>query len=412
MIHNSYKLIHLVIFLTGLNLVAVWAQKPDHLSMIMVFKKDSTVQINAKYQTVLQEKVDSIYFILNPSVELDTIISKDLKAYKIVQKEEMLIPLWCLKYNNSIEANEELLVEFQYKINLSQQNHLKSNWIELNVDKLWFPNLNALNNEFSYDISIIDFPKSYHLLTHPDAIVDMEGNQIHILKETPWYEVLILAGNRMKEWRFDDNISLVGNETIADSIFQSIGNKVKNSIDLLNTTFGKSDAISSFQVVLRNTNRKEIGFQFNRRNMIITGPDFNDYGNLSHEIAHYWWSKANFIDEPWMNESFANYSMYLVLRSFDFENYKTILDKTHEKADNAIPVIDAKLFVKDSYNSYYHKGALHLLSLEEKIGIETMNKLLSSCVKNKINSTEGFLIELEKLTNKEQRDFFENLIAM
>jgi len=249
-------------------------------------------------------------------------------------------------------------------------------------------------------------------MTHTDAIVTKEGNNIYIKKETPWYEVLLLAGNNMKEWHYDENITLIGSETISDSTFKSLGSKVKKSIDLLNTTFGKSDPITSFKVVLRNTNRKELGFQFNRRNMIITGTDFNDYGNLSHEIAHFWWSNANFIDEPWMNESFANYSMYLVLKTYDFEGYEKLLAKNRETAKNAIPVIKAKLFAADSYNSYYNKGALHLISLEEKIGTDMMYKLLSSCVGKNINTTEGFLMELERLTNKEQRDYFEALLAI
>lgn len=406
------KLITLMIFSIGLSSPFIWAQKKDHLSMILTFKKDSTVQVNAKYQTILKEKVDSIYFLLNPSYELDTIASKGLKSYKIIQKAGVPLPFWNLKYNDLINVNEPLIVEFKYKINLSQQNHMKSNWIELNADKLWFPNLNALNNEFTYDVSIIDLPKSYRLMTHTDAIVTKVGNHIYIKKETPWYEVLLLAGNNMKEWHYDENITLIGSETITDSTFHSLGSKVKKSIDLLNSTFSKSDPITSFKVVLRNTDRKELGFQFNRRNMIVTGTDFNDYGNLSHEIAHFWWSRANFINEPWMNESFANYSMYLVLKAFDIEDYKKILAENREIAKTAIPVIKANLFATDSYNSYYYKGTLHLLSLEEKIGTNIMYRLLSSCVEKNINTTAGFLMELERLTTKEQRAYFEALLAL
>ena len=409
---QSYtKLFSRAVLLMALSASGLCAQKQDHLTMNLHFK-DSTVFIEAAYQSPSQVNRDSIYFLLNPGFEIDTIKSKDLKSYEITQKKGIPIPFYRLEFKEPQDTSEMLVVVFEYKINLSEQNHMKSNWIELNADKLWFPNLEKINNTFTYEVTITDFPESYQLVTHTDAKVTRQKNTLTIKKEKPWYEVLILAGKDMKEWEYNPNITLIGRQEIADSTFQSIGNKVKNSIDLLNGYFGMSDPITSFKVVLRNTSRDEIGFQFNRSDLIVTGTDFNDYGNLSHEIAHYWWSKANFIQEPWMNESFANYSMYLVLKEFDSEDYQRLLARNRETSENAIPVADASLFAADSYNSYYHKGAIHLIDLEAKIGSESMQVLLSSCVEKGIHTTEGFLQELEDITNKETRFFFEGLLKI
>jgi hypothetical protein len=411
MIHSFFKFISSISLLVGFASSGLLAQNSDHLSMSLIFK-DSIVYVNATYQVLSDERVDSVFFLLNPGFELDTIKAKGLKSYKVTQKKGMPLPFFHLEFNENRDEGEKLSVEFKYKINLSEQNHMKSNWIELNADKLWFPNLEALNNEFTYTVTITDFPKSYRLVTHTDAMVTRQKNQIVIQKDTPWYEVLILAGKNMKEWNYDDKITLIGNEHTPDSTIQSIGSKVKKSIDLLNSTIGGSDPITSFYVVLRNTSRKELGFQFNRKNLIVTGIDFNDYGNLSHEIAHYWWRKANFINEPWMNESFANFSMYMVLQEFDVKDYQRLVVRNRELSKNAIPVVNASLFAADSYNSYYYKGALHLISLEEKIGSEKMKQLLTACVEKNINTTEAFLVELESLTSLGERDFFEDLLKM
>ena len=409
MTQSFTNLFSLTVLLITLSASSTWAQKSDHLSMNMHFK-DSTVFIEAKYQSVSEVNGDSIYFLLNPGFEIDTIKSKNLMSYRVTQKKGMPLPFYRLEINGVRDTTEMLAVEFKYKINLSEQNHMKSDWIELNADKLWFPNLGAINNELTYEVTITDFPESYYLVTHTDAKVTQGKDIITIKKDNPWYEVLVLAGKDLKEWGYDQNITLIGSQEIADSTFQSIGKKVKNCIDMLNGYFGMSDPINSFKVVLRNTAKDEIGYQYNRRDMIITGTDFNDYGNLSHEIAHYWWSKANFIKEPWMNESFANYSMYLVLREFDSEDYQKLLASNRELSKNAIPVSSASLFATDSYNSYYHKGAIHLIDLEEEIGSELMRQLLSICVEKNINTTENFLQELETLTNKENRNFFEDLL--
>ncbi|MGB5317234.1 MAG: hypothetical protein WBN56_14635, partial [Robiginitalea sp.] len=112
------------------------------------------------------------------------------------------------------------------------------------------------------------------------------------------------------------------------------------------------------------------------------------------------------------NESFANYGMYRVLKEFDAEDYQRVLARNRERSENAIPVADASLFAADSYNSYYHKGAIHLIDLEAKIGSESMQVLLSSCVEKGIHTTEGFLQELEDITNMETRFFFEGLLKI
>ncbi len=405
------NLISFLIILVGQSSSIIWAQNPDHLSMHMDFR-DTMVYIEASYRSTSMVDRDSVYFLLNPEYELDTIQSTGLKSYGITQKEGIPLPFYRLEFNGNINDTEVLEVAFTYRINLRQQNHMQSHWIELNADKLWFPNLGSFNNLLTYDVSIVNFPKTYRLITHTDAQVTQEKDQLIIRKDTPWYEVLLLAGRAMKEWTYDQDITMIGSEEIADSTFRSIGEKVRHSIDKLNRYFGMSDPITSFVVVLRNTDRKELGFQFNRRNMIITGTDFNDYGNLSHEIVHYWWSKADFIREPWMNESFANFSMYLVLREFDSADYERILANNRKLTQHAIPVAQASLFAPDAYPAYYHKGALHLLSLEEKIGGTTMKQLLSTCVKKNIHTTENFLVGLERLTNAEDRQFFEDLLNL
>ena len=385
------------------------AQTPDHLSMNMHFK-DSTVFINAKYQVASKIKSNSMFFILNPEYEIDTIQSKALMSYEITKKKGMPLPFYLLKFNETKETPEKRTVEFKYKINLSKQNHIKSNWLELSLDKLWIPKLEALNNKFTYSLTITNFPESYHLITHTDASVNHKDNTIIIKKVNPSYEVLVLAGKDMKEWRYNENITLLGSTKIPDLTFQSIGEKVKNSIDLLNRYFGMSDPITSFKVVIRNTSRKELGFMFNRNNMIVTGTDYNDYESLSHEISHYWWDKGNFIKEPWMNESFANFSMYQVLKEFNTEKYERLLTQNRKLSKNAIPVASASLFARDSYMSIYHKGAIHLIDLEAKIGSKLMQELLSNCVKKRLKTTEDFLQELEALTSIKTRKFFEELL--
>ena len=385
------------------------AQESDHLSMRLAFQ-DSILQVQASYKSGNVIEGGRAYFMLNPGFEIDTMVSRGLLSYALVQREDIPFPLWELRFED-VSDTAKLEVAFTYRIDLKRQNHLRSDWIELNADKMWFPNRDKMNNAFSYDIAIWDFPDNYQLITHTDATVSRIGNQIYIKKEAPWYEVLLLAGKAMKTQKYTEAIQLIGNREIPDSSYHSIGSKVANSIGVLNSYFGKTDTIGSFRVVLRNTSREELGFQFNRRNLIVTGTDFNDYGNLAHEIAHYWWSDANFIQEPWLNESFANFGMYLVLRKFEPGKYKRLLTKHAEIAEKAIPLDDASLFAENAYPSYYYKGAILLTRLEEKIGEQDMKRLLNTYLSSDERTTQRFLDLLEAQSGRQIRTFLKNMMA-
>jgi hypothetical protein len=372
--------------------------------------KDSMLLVDATYSLKVPQRTDSLYFLLGPQYTLHNIKAEGLRSYALAQKADRPFPFYLLKFDQPLSEGLPLNIQFNYEIDLKKDNHLNSDWIELNADKMWFPNFNDLNNEFAYEVTIRNFPPDFTPIGHSSALLTTHETGIHIKKTTPWAEVLLLAGKDMKTWQLEENLKVIARATTADSIVTSIGTKVKHSIAYLNEAFGSTDPITEFTVVLRNTTSKELGFQFSRQNMIVTGVDFNDYADLSHEVAHYWWMGANFIDEPWLNESFANYSMYLVLEAFEPSEFQKLVRRNNWRSQQAIPVKDATLFTPDAYDSYYNKGSIILKKLEQRIGRELMNTFLQRRVEKKINTTQGVLEELEALTDSETRAFFESLL--
>lgn len=102
--------------------------------------------------------------------------------------------------------------------------------------------------------------------------------------------------------------------------------------------------------------------------------------------------------------------MYLMLRKHNKEAYEKMVAQDLKTVETTIPVADASLFAPDAYSSYYRKGTVLPLRLEEKIGADAMQKLLSLYVDKKISNTQDFLSELEQLAGAEQRTYFENLL--
>lgn len=384
-----------------------FSQKHDHLTLEVDFK-GNLVKVDARYQAIVKKETKALYFMLNPGFTVKNISGNEVSKHTLeVQKAS-----WRVDFDRTLKVGEKVEIQFEYLFDLATQNHLRSDWIELNVDKLWVPN-QTLDNKYTHVATLKNFPKGFKFVSFRDEIIKQDNNGNYILKSAkPAPEILILAGRNMHFWKPKGSfISFFASKNTPDSTLKSMHEKVDKSIAFLNTKHGKSNPLKTMLVVLRNTKRTEIGFQFSRKTMIITGKDFNSYGNLSHELAHYWWSDANFMTEPWLNESFANYSMFLVMEKFSPKAHDKILTKYTKRAKKAPAVIGATVFSKNAYSAYYIKGVVLLKELEKIIGRKKMLKLLKVRVRKNIDTTKGVLTALANIAGQGVSNRFEKMLS-
>jgi hypothetical protein len=379
----------------------------------MLVRYDNNIlDIQASYTAVAKESGNAMYFLMNPAMDMKEISGNGILHYEVTQKPDEPLPYWRIDFKDPFTKGDRVVVQFDYQLDLVKLNHLNSDWIELNADKLWSPNYNGIDNEYTYETTLIGWPKDFPLVGSMDAMIIPKGpDTILIKKNQPDKEVLILSGKDMKTWQSaKEGITFFARQSTPDSVLESMSNKVIKSIEYLNQSFGQKNPIKTYRVVLRNTTKEELGFQFARNNMMVTGPDFNSFGNLSHEIAHYWWGKADFIKEPWMNESFANYSMFLVMEKYAPANYESLYKQYEATSKEAPSVAQATLFSDNSYNAYYIKGSILLKKLENIIGKDKMLKLLKARLSRQIDNTAGLLKALEAITDQATRQQFEEML--
>ena len=135
------------------------------------------------------------------------------------------------------------------------------------------------------------------------------------------------------------------------------------------------------------------------------------FKTLAHEIAHLWWLKADLSTwDDWLNEAFAKYSALLMYRAdFGEEALAEYVQKYGDwiRSLKAPPVWEIE---KDNPNNnavVTYKGALRLLELESRIGIEKMEALLKETHTQQIVVTDDFLNLLAELSDKETSRWFE-----
>lgn len=137
---------------------------------------------------------------------------------------------------------------------------------------------------------------------------------------------------------------------------------------------------------------------------------------LAHEAAHGWWRSAPTDTwEDWLNEGFAEYVALLVVRErFGEEAFEARISGKLEQIWDT-PAIwgfdrsDPEAAEIAQVNLYDRAPTL-LYRLSDRIGEEVFLDLCRELVEKRVDSTEGFLERLEKRTDEETADWFEELL--
>lgn len=375
---------------------------------------ESFLELKATYYYFHKEKAtDSIYITLNPAAEITSISTPSLEKHQMVQQKELPFPVRLLKLSVPIEKGASIKIQFDYKLDLAKTNFWKYNWAEFLVDQFWFPNANTVTNKFTSRTIVRNIPDGYQFFSYLPYKKVSDGTY-QIIQNELFPETCFLIGKDMTlitKTKDKVSITFFANKNVNDTTLASMFEKLYTSLQLFNSTFGKSAQVKNFSVALRTVPRKVVGSQTTRTHMILTSEEFNTWGDLSHELGHFWWNRANFTNEPWLNESFANYTMLQALEKYDRNVYAKIVNQVEKTLEMPGAVATTGVFKKDGFLIYYYKGTALLRILEQEIGREKVNKTLALLVKTKGSTTADFLNTLERVAGRETKlKFQERLI--
>ena len=113
-----------------------FSQKYDHLTLEANFKRN-LVKVDAHYQAIVKKETKALYFMLNPGFTVKNISGKGVSKHTLEAQRAS----WRVDFDRTLKVGEKVEVRFEYLFDLATQNHLRSDWIELNVDKLWVPTI-------------------------------------------------------------------------------------------------------------------------------------------------------------------------------------------------------------------------------------------------------------------------------
>ena len=344
-----------------------------------------------------------------------SVFMRDARPLKIILKKH-------------VNRNKPLNILFEYEGAITEwsencANIVTNDWVELGMYLPWFPS-GFICGYFTYEIEA-ECDQVYNLRSYGSY---SEANGIwHFKRAIPDFDINLVASKNLKTMERESGGYRIffHYESLLARTAESLSNDLANILDYYATWFGGDKKGETFTVI---QSAREKGGDYARKGLIVATQLTDEkyinqhekiIRNLGHESAHFWWNMAPAYSwEDWLNESFAEYSILLVIRkmfgdeaynkwinakSAVIENIPPIwgFDRNNMQASDGPDVIQANL---------YYKGPVLLHQLSNRIGEKAFILLCNEMVKTSISSTDSFLILLEKNHGSKTRNWFEGLL--
>lgn len=302
------------------------------------------------------------------------------------------------------------------KFTLSYQNSLDSirnpnfkfrpNWTELNIYTAWFP-LNIDYGLFTYELDV----KTAGTVAG-SGVLQAKNDTFSLVQNIPVFDIpLIIFKNKNSVTTADGSVEICYTD-LSPAVRDTIKTTAEKYFNDYSEMFGSPDtgklvlAVNTFD---RNISFARKGFISLSLDSIFTPQKAE---TLAHEIAHLWWNAAEVGTwEDWLNEGSAEYASMLILREEQGEeSYENAVKNLEKRSEGLPPIENIDKRNPQSNTVLTYKGALLLVRLEQKIGMEKMQSVLRKFYLAEEKTTAAFLRILENTAGEElSREFLVSL---
>jgi hypothetical protein len=347
---------------------------------------------------------------MHPIYKIKNIAADGYITHGITRNAASSLPFPQLFIKVTGDAKKEQVFTFEYVVDLKKDNHIKFNWVELALDKLWYPMMNGFESKFTSSVVIRNVPAGYTVYSHSNIQVKEIENRIFTFTNTnPSHEILLMAGLNMTDKVHSQskyNIRVTASTTTSDSLITAMFKKVERVLDLYNAKMKGMNKLKNLHLIKRNAPRTELSYNFYRTGLTV-GSDMNSYSALGHEIAHHWaLTSDNYQLAPWIDEGLANYMMLTTLKAVDSNACNRMIAYFEKGIKGIGAVSGTTMFSPNAFKIYYDKAAVVFWNLGKEIGEEKMYEWIRKSLKRKANNEEKLLSGLAEIAGEEVMNRF------
>lgn len=305
---------------------------------------------------------------------------------------------------------ETVKLRLRYQGPLVRKTDAPSDGLELRLEDMWIPARSDLNLRFTARAEIEGVPEDHVVVAQGD--ISHKGDKVTVVRNVTDMDLPFVAVKGLKKITAKDSeIYAIDPQS---RLIQIMAKHAPAAVAYHEDHLGPLPGGGPVRIVVH----ERPGSGYARRGFISSTdpkaeaakqPDFpekNPAAFIAHEFAHAWWSAADpLTDNYWLVESLAEYSsLRYIEAAFSRADLDQALEKKRGQAKDAGPLLGKG---RPSRNALYAKGCLLLFDLEERIGRETMDKVLAKLGRNPPRTTAEFMAVLSEMAGPEAAAAFE-----
>ncbi len=281
-------------------------------------------------------------------------------------------------------------------------------WIELPIETMWVT-VHASIKRFTFEAQL-DLPENYEVVS--TGSLEKTSTGWYIQSNEPGPDVPLIISDQMQTQKYTSGAVpvTVYHSGAPDSLTSFVADRTGQILNHYAQHFQGGSETNSLRITLAPVERA-LPSSYARTGLIALRheiePDTTLFGLIAHEAAHLWWtdsvnpmSRHNFL-----NESFAEYESWLVLRqTYGDAIFQEQLEEARQNAKGApsfsewTPRLDGTL----SYN----KGPVLLHELHQRIGNADFQSFVRALQREDVGTIGEMIATLEEVTNFETAKWF------
>lgn len=409
-----------VLFLIAIPIAV--AQTPNSYRLQASINPEAqTLRATAVVQVSAPADGQMLTFILNKGLKVASVRCGECESFRFATDEASPYryisdgaPLY-VKLQRPVRAGKLLKVTFEYAGTLVQDragpNMLTPEWTELALYIGWFPYMPEMAR-FRYVVDV-SFDSPYQLTG--EGTVQRRFGGWRVSESADTFDIVLVAAKQLNFRREPrTGTTIVYGKAFNDAMADSTLRQLDKTVETYSKWFG-SPSTGRLTFVLGDRQKgggyTRPGFVSMMRGATMTDAELQRglVGGIGHEVGHLWFTGASVTTwEDWLNESFAEYSSWLMVRqSLGQTAFDGLVSQMRKRTENKPAIWGIDRNSDEAYAVLYNKGALALHDLAQTIGEDRFLVIVAQSTRMRPRTTTAFLEILQRSTSPEIRENFE-----
>jgi len=354
---------------------------------------------------------DSVVFLLNAGLAVSRVTGHNVVSYIARPRDDRQAVT--VQFKPQLAPGSQGRIDLEYAgvpvFGSDSINGIAPTWVELGLDSHWFPVFADYGKRIAAHVQI-GLPAGWEAVASGNF--NRDGKFLVLETGIPQIDIAFAAS---PVFRHEDAVNSSVYWVRADtSTVTRVLEVAESCRRYLNARYGSSDSLPVVRLVLA----PRTGPAYARRNYIVLtdaastpAPALSGY--ICHEFAHFWSIAANSSGpENWLNEGMAEYvSSRYVRATFGQAAYDSTVVRWRRMSAGQPPIWTPQSTRRPSAMVAYRKAPFLLSRLEERIGIDAMDRFLRRYMVERIRTTPQLLAVLQEVAGVDAASWFREELA-